>query len=179
MIYQIKKIKKGFTLIEILVSISIISFVILATTSIFRSTMNSQKKLIMDSAVLGDINYFLKLATENIRGAEISDGSICGIAVDKFFDVQTNFIAFIKNGQCHYFEAIIDGDVTRLLMYTDSKGENYITSKKTDITNLSFEVEDFIDFGQPLVTISIKATPVDEPENEVQAQTSVSVNYYE
>jgi len=179
MIYQIKKNKKAFTLIEILVSISIVSFVILATTSIFRSTMNSQKKLVMDSAVLNDINYFLKLATDNIRNSEISDGSICGIAADKFFDVQANFIAFIKDGQCHYFEAIDDDGVMRLVMYTDSKGENYITSKKTNITSFNFEVEDFIEFGQPLVTISIKATPVDEPENDVQAQTSVSIDYYE
>ena len=67
----------------------------------------------------------------------------------------------------------------RLVMYTDSKGENYISSKKTNIVGLNFEVEDFVEYGQPLLTVSIQAAPADEPENIIQAQTSVSINYYE
>ncbi|HNV12885.1 MAG TPA: type II secretion system protein [bacterium] len=179
MIYQYKKNKKGFTLIEILVSISIIVMIMLATAGIFRSVSSSQKRMAFDSVVLNDVNYFLKLASENIQGAEIGNGSSCGIASNKFFDVQTNFISFIKNGECYYFEAISDGDIKRMVMYTTSKGENYISSKKTNIISLDFEVEDYIEFGQPLVTISIKAAPENELNNYISAQTSVSVNYYE
>lgn len=179
MICRFKKNKKAFTLIEILVSVSIIIFVILATSSIFRSTMSNQKKISIDSIVLSDVNYFLKLVAYNVKNAEISNGSICGISNDKFFDIQSNFIAFIKDGECYYFEAIDDSGMKRLVMYTDSKGENYISSKKTNIVGLNFEVEDFVEYGQPLLTVSIQAAPADEPENIIQAQTSVSINYYE
>lgn len=179
MIYRFNQKKGGFTLIEILVSVSILVIVLLTTANIIRAISGSQKKISLDSLALNDVNYFLKLASDNIRYAQKSDGSLCQIDNGKFFKIEDSFISFIKDGECYYFESIADGGVNRLVMYTDSKGEKYISSKKTNINNLSFQVEDYLEYGQVLVTILIEASSVEDPDSETVLQTSVSIEHYE
>lgn len=52
-----------------------------------------------------------------------------------------------------------------------------LTSDKTKVLALTFEVEDNISTGQPIITILTKAEPVDEPGNINYLQTSISLDY--
>lgn len=178
MIYQFRKRKKAFTLVEVLISVSILIFVILAMGAIFKSSLRGEEKINIDSLVLSDINYFLKLVSTNVRQAEISDGSLCDIPQSKFFKFGPESVTFIKDGECYAFNTALDRGTKRLIMFIDSKRYAYISSKQTNIIELNFEIEDFIDYGQPLLTVSVQAEPSDEPGNIIQAQTSVSVDYY-
>jgi len=180
MIYLYKnKKERAFTLIEILVSISILVFILLSLSSILRSISVNQKELSADSLTLNNVDYFLRIASDNLRQAQKSDGSLCGIAENKFFNTGDAYIDFIKDGECYSFELFDDGGVNRVVMYAGSKGNNYISSRNIDIASLFFEVEDYIEYGQPIVTIFIKAAPVNGLSNYISDQTSVSVGYYE
>lgn len=180
MIYLCRsKKKEAFTLIEILVSISILVFILLSFSSILKNISTNQKELSADSLTLDNIDYFLRIASDNLRQAQKSDGTLCGIAENKFFNIGDTYIDFIKDEECYSFELFNDGGVNRIIMYAGSKGGGYISSSNINIISLFFEIEDYIEYGQPIVTILIKAMPVNNLSNYISDQTSVSVSYYD
>ncbi len=175
MTYRFKS-KKAFTLIEILVSVSILAVLILALNRIYFS-INTRNKLTREqSLVQADIEYFLRLATNNIKVAEKSNGGDCGIAANKFFKLSSNgdHLVFIKDGNCQSFFREEDFDGRGELYYN----QEALSSKGINITDLKFLVEDDIATGQPIVTILVKAVPVLNLDNQIKAQTSISLSYY-
>lgn len=171
--------RQAFTLIEILVAVSIMAFIILAVSSIFKNVSDTQRDLSVDSLTLNNVNYFLKLSSDNIKYAEIGDGVLCSIAENNFFNTGNYYLDFIKDGECYSFELVDDGGVNRIMMYSGSMGSNYVSSKNINIDSLSFQVEDAIALGQPIVTVFIKASSVDDENISISAQTSISIDYYE
>ena len=179
MTYNINhKKNKGFTLVEILVAISILAVIILAINRIYFSIMESQKNITGENFVQSDIEYFTRLISNNIKDAQKGDGVLCSVPEDKFFilNASSTGITFIKDDECLEFYLSDDAGVGRIKMEDSiSATDQYITSSKTNILGLTFVVEDNIETGQPLMTVLVKASPVGDVDNFIYIQNSVSV----
>lgn len=173
-----KKNKKAFSLIEILVSISILSIVLLSVNFIYFQIIKNQRNLNKENFVQTDLEYFLRNLSNNLKLAERSDGSNCSIPEDKYFLLNgDDDLTFIKNGECWTFYLYENNGMGSISVYSASSSlDQLISSKNTNILDLSFVIEDEISLGQPLLTVLIKAAPLSEPDNFVYAQTSISIN---
>ncbi len=180
-LFKIKKnIKKtGFTLIEILVSISLLSIIIISISGIYFNISNNQKELSAESFVHSDLEYFLRIFSNNVRWAEISDGNKCGIAQNAFFTFTSeNNLTFIKDNECLTFSFVQNSNIGGVTFNKPDFSEpQLLTSSHTNISNLRFAVEDNISLGQPIVTIYVKANPVSNATHYIESQTSISINY--
>lgn len=182
MTYLFKNNKKsGFTLIEIIVSISILAVLILGINKIYFNILESQRSITSQNFVHSDVEYFLRVASNNIRLAQKSDGTMCSVSEDEFFILSgDDNIFFSKNNACWSFYLSTNdegGGEIRLYNSDPVLIDQPLTSAKTDILDLSFVIEDNISTGQPLVTILVKATPKNSPDDFIYAQTSVSLDY--
>ncbi|MFA5644505.1 MAG: prepilin-type N-terminal cleavage/methylation domain-containing protein [Patescibacteria group bacterium] len=181
MIYLFKKNNKGgFTLIEILVSIFLLSLILLGVNRIYFAISQNQKEAITETFVHSDIEYFLKLAGNNIKLAQKSDGLTCPVIEDQFFDLinSDHGILFGVNDGCLSFNLVDNNGVGAIEMIDAIYSvDQIITSSKTDILELLFTAEDDIATGQPIVTILVKAAPASDPDNYIYAQSSISLGY--
>lgn len=180
MIWDIKNKKnKGFTLVEILVAVSLLVVIILAVNRIYFAISRNQKSISGESFVQSDLEYFTRLISNNVRLAQIGDGALCSVASDKYFTlVGTDDITFIKDGACLQFYLDSSSGIGRIKLYDSASAtDQFITSSKTNVLSLKFEIEDDISTGQPLLTVLSKASPVGEDDKTLYLQTSASVNY--
>lgn len=170
--------KPAFTLVEILVAISILAVVLLLISRIYFSISDSQKRFSGENLVQSDIEYFVRMASNNIKLAQKSDGILCAIPENKFFDLNatSSSLAFIKDGECLEFYLVDDNGVGRIKFYDSTLvTDQFITSSNTNILSLVFAVEDNIETGQPIVTILLKAAPVGSVDNFIYIQNTISV----
>lgn len=182
MIWDIKNKKnKGFTLVEILVAVSLLVLIILAVNRIYFAISKNQKSISGESFVQSDLEYFTRLVSNNVKLAQIGDGSLCSVAENKYFVFAgggTDNIIFIKDGSCLQFYLDNSTGIGRIKFYNYALGvDQFITSSKTNILSLTFDVEDDISTGQPMLTVLTKASPVGEADKILYLQTSASVNY--
>lgn len=167
-----KKEKLAFTLIEVLVSVAIFIVLILVVSRIYINILRSQQSVSGESYVQSDLEYFMQVATNNLRLAEIGDGTTCSSTLDKFFIVGTSSVSYIKDGKCLSF--YLEDDTIKTNWH-DTYADQALTSEKTKVLALTFEAEDNINTGQPIITILVKAEPLDEPGNILYLQTSISL----
>jgi uncharacterized protein (TIGR02145 family)/prepilin-type N-terminal cleavage/methylation domain-containing protein len=174
----IPKKKSAFTLIEILVAVSILTLVLLMVNRIYFSISDSQKRLSGETSIQSDVEYFTRLVSNNLKLAERGDGSLCSITADKFFDLNatSSSIAFIKDGACLEFYLVEEDGIGRIKLFDSvSNTDQFLTSASTNVLSLIFEVEDNILTGQPLVTTLVKVAPVSDATNFIYIQNTVSV----
>ena len=167
-----KKEKSAFTLIEVLVSVAIFIVLILVVSRIYINVLRSQENVTGETYVQSDLEYFMQVASNNLRLAEIGDGVTCSSTVGKFFSIATSSVSYIKDGKCLGF--YLDGNTIKTNWH-ETYADQAITSSKTKVLALTFEAEDNISTGQPIITILVKAEPLDEPGNILYLQTSISL----
>jgi prepilin-type N-terminal cleavage/methylation domain-containing protein len=182
MIYLFSKNNKvGFTLMEILISVSILAIIILGVNKIYFSILENQRSTMTQNFVHSDVEYFLRLASNNIRLAQKSDGSMCSIPEDSFFILNgDNDFSFSKDDVCWSFYLDTNSEGNGEIRFYNSEPviiDQSLTSSNSNILDLSFVIEDNLSTGQPIVTILVKAAPQDSPDDYIYAQTSVSINY--
>jgi prepilin-type N-terminal cleavage/methylation domain-containing protein len=179
------KKSNGFTLVEILVSVSLLAVIILGINRIYFSVINNQASINDESNIQSDMEYFFKIASNNIKATNKSDGVACSaITSDKFFLVETDYlgsnfdkITFTKNGACSGFYATTTNGIGNIHLFDETAGvDQAITSSNTDVLDLSFLVEDNLTTGQPIATILVKVAPKSDSTNFVYIQKSISLN---
>ena len=116
----------------------------------------------------------MQVASNNLRLAEMSDGSICSIEAGRFFGIGDGAIYYIKDGACRGF--YLEDDAIKIYWH-DEYPDQALTSKQTRVLNLVFEIEDDISAGQPIISILVQAEPLDEPENIIYLQNTISLDY--
>ena len=186
MTYHIRKNKEkssnkaAYTLVEILVALSVFVIIVLAVSRIYVNILRSQEGVGAENYVQSDLEYFMRFSVNNLRLSEIGDGALCSVLEDKFFLLSSSGrdIVFIKDGQCQRFYLnVVNGVGSIMANLDDFAFDQAMTSSQTNVLDLIFEVEDDISTGQPLVTILVKASPVEDPDSITYVQTSVSVSY--
>lgn len=179
------KKSNGFTLVEILVSVSLLAVIILGVNRIYFSIINNQASINDESNVQSDMEYFFKIASNNIKATDKSDGVACSaVTANKFFNLEADYlgsgfdkITFTKNSACFGFYATTTDGIGNIHLFDNAAGvDQSITSSNTDVLDLSFLVEDNLITGQPIVTVLVKVAPKSDPTNFVYIQNSISLN---
>lgn len=173
MLYKKNK-KSAFTLIEVLVSVSIFILLILAISRIYVNILRSQESISSESYAQSDLEYFMQVAGNNLRLAEMSDGSICSIGAGRFFGTGDGAVYYIKDGACRGFY-LEDGTIK--IYWHDEYPDQALTSKQTKVLAFFSSINDDISTGQPIISLSVVAEPLDEPGNIIHLQSTISLDY--
>lgn len=184
---------KGFTLLELIVSMGIFLVVITAAVSAFLNVNDIEKKMSAFRAANDNINFAMETMAREIRGGDLvaGGGYKCGSFSDCKTDGEYEYIEFTtvetpperiayKVGDCDLIPApptppqCIKRGVAGVFFD--------ITSSDINITNLKFTAGGFApsaDTKQPIVIINIKgvtsASVRAELKSEINIQTAVSL----
>lgn len=180
--------KKGFTLIEVMVSVSLFAVIILSVTGIFKMAIDGQRSAIATQNVQESLKYFLEVTAKEIRMAQKNEGVCAGIPDDEIFTIipqSPSDVLYFKNyyGQCVRYFLAADGDNLRFKI-SRGAGSNalsdYISPAKIRINELHFVLNTSASTTQPMVTINLNANALDSAQykSEMTLQTSVSSRYY-
>jgi type II secretory pathway pseudopilin PulG len=159
---------KSYTLIEVLVAVSIFTIVIAAPTGFLvgslkgqQKTLSSQKLLDNTSYTLEYISRALRMAKKELNCSDITNPATCSCLTTRGYgcnyenpngDIST--VRFINyKEECQEF--FLEGD--RLKESKDGI-ENYLTSEDLEITSLKFRLsgESQSDFDQPRLTLFLE-----------------------
>jgi prepilin-type N-terminal cleavage/methylation domain-containing protein len=139
----IKRIQ-GFSLLEILVVVTVFSILAILTTQAVLLTLRGSKKSESLTKVRGNIDYSLAVIERNIRNAE---------SIEECPNSDTRIISYLDE----------DGVLTSFSCASDDDGgyiasdSGRLTSSEVDVIVCSFECEDLAGDTNPAITISISA----------------------
>jgi prepilin-type N-terminal cleavage/methylation domain-containing protein len=179
--------KSGFSLIEMLVAISIFVIIILASTRIFQLVVQGQRQAIAAYHVQENLKYFFEVMSKEVRMATIDTAGDCYPvgAVNTLYIPEGEHLYF-KNfkGECvHYF--IEDDNGVNRFKIERGGNSGYITSSNININSLKFIVKDSVVEGmqtqQASVTVNLNAEAIasELDKAEMTLQTTITSRYYE
>jgi len=183
------KHKKGFTLIEVLVSVSLFSVIIVSVAGIFKLAIDGQRSAIATQNVQESLKYFLEVTAKEIRMAQTNKGVCPIIPNDSVFYISTGSLGDIlrfKNyyGKCVSYFLINDGVSNRFEIVRGDGGSSdisgFISPAKININDLHFSLNSLASSSQPMITINLNASAVggNSLESAMTLQTSITSRYY-
>ena len=160
--------KKGFTLIEILITITVFSIIITAALSLFGSAFRYQRESLAKAYLLNNASYITEYASRALRMAKKDLSGSC-IGAGNNFATTTDEIKFLNyNNECQRF----------FLEDSIFKVEKLGIVQTLSPSNLVVEDLDFVVSGQsqedetqPKVTFCFK---LKSSGQEIKVQTTVS-----
>jgi prepilin-type N-terminal cleavage/methylation domain-containing protein len=178
----------GFTLIEVLVSVSIFSMVMLVATGAVFSIVAANKKTHALKSVMTNLNFALESMTRDIRvgskygcdtaigvsGDCQTGGSVFHYKANRDIDGDSAFTLSDSNDQAEY--SLVGGRIQKRV-YGYSPSTVFITAKEISISALKFYVigTGTTDGRQPKVVFTIKGSAGAGTErSEFQIETTVS-----
>lgn len=180
---NIKKNKKrssGFTLLEILVAISLFSVVVLTILAIFSKMTQTQYEIADMQTVQNNARYLMETLSREARMARVDDGTCADSG--KVFKITNDVILEFKNskGQCVKYEF---KPADKKIYKTMAGGsEISLVSSDTEVSYAKFYSRDNIASGgdQPFVTFfaNLKNVNYDDASKELRIQTSLSARAY-
>jgi len=201
-----KKIKqtnnsKGYTLMELVISIMLFSATILGVTEIFKITMQSQRDAIAAQNIQDNMRYIFETVAKEIRTAVKSNDpgiylckSFAGAPTDPAYkvfnyytDVNGNQVLYFKNKDNFCVKYYISDYTLIVKREIEGGGSKFAstTPSTIKISNLKFNVRDdsvgALHSLQPLVNIkaNVEVKETAALKNIMNIQTSVSSRYYE
>ena len=135
---------QGFSLLEILVVITVFSMLAILTTQVVILTLRGSKKSESLTKVRANIDYSLATIERNIRNAD---------AIEECPNPDPDTISYFdENGVLTSFSCDSDSDGGFI-----ASASGRLTSSEVDVTSCSFECVDQAGETNPAVTISISA----------------------
>ena len=177
---------KAFTLIEMLVSVTILTLVIGSATGLFISAVRSQVKALASQKLFDEASYIMEYTSRYLRMAKKDTDGTCLTAVGSGYGYEIP-VAYRIGGDSNL------GTGIKFINYQDVCQEFYLdngqfkenrggildlTSDKLEITSLEFNLsgggQPPSDYLQPRVTISmtIKKAGATGPKIKIQTTTS-------
>jgi len=185
--------KKGFTLIEVMVSVVLFTVIMMSVTSIFKMAIDAQRNAIAAQNVQESLKYFFEITGKEMRMAVKNNGS-CNttfVPVGEIFGLDTNLYGdtlHFKNytGECvTYFLEKDYNDVMRFVVARETLSGtkvDFISPAKININTLHFVLRtgSTTPFPQPLVTMNMSASAIGSSkfQSNMTLQTSISSRYY-
>jgi prepilin-type N-terminal cleavage/methylation domain-containing protein len=180
-----KKNKKGFTLVEVLVSVLIFSVITGSAMQVFIAAVNSQKRILAQQEIIDQTSYAIEYMSRSIRMAKKDVEGVCIEPKLNYENPDGNVssIVFLKLDQseeayfCYRF--FLQND--RLMVYK----KNLTTSEETvipltstssipSVNSLEFYISDYDQYDnlQPSVTIVWDVEGRDGATNQIQTTVS-------
>ena len=179
---------EGFTLIEVLVSVTIFAVIILAITNIFKLSIDGERSAIATQNVQESLKYFLEVTGREMRMAQRNNGVCTGIPDNVIFQRTAGSpgdTLYFKNyyGECVTYSLAADGTNLRFKISRKNAGgtlADFISPAKIKINNLHFMVNSVASTTQPMVTINLDAIALGESQfkSAMSIQTSITSRYY-
>ena len=194
MLKDIKKNKKGFSLMEILVAIAIFSVIMLLVMQIFRMATEGQRNAIAAQNIQENIRFVLEIISKEIRTAKKAGAGDCpaGVSNGKVYKTNTGGIGdelYLKNYNNACVTYRLNGtnndrlEIERYFVGSPGLAESgFITPDEIKVSNLQFNiVYGDVSVDQPMVVVSmdIKAVGKAIHEQSIKLQTAISSRYYE
>ncbi len=174
---------EGFSLIELIVAVSLFTVIILSSTSIFKMVIDSQRSAIATQNVQESLKYFLEVTGKEIRMAQKNENICLGIGEEETYVVGQENGAdtlYFRNyyDECVKYSLVVDGDSRRFKVTRNTDSGN-ISPAKISLDDLQF-ILTTANNGQPMITMSIKAHAlgVALARSEMTLQTSITSRYY-
>jgi len=170
---------KGFTLVEMLVSLAIFSILLVAVLNTFVKGYYYQKRVAEMQAVEREGSYLMELISREIRMASDinnSQADLDGAYKLTFRDHDGSPIQYCftdAHGNCSNAHSGENFSVRR-----DNGDWQQVNSSGVKVTNLSFFTSESFSDTQPLITISMRIQSVKEPSVSTVLQTSVAMRLY-
>jgi len=135
---------QGFSLLEILVVITVFSILAIMTTQAVLMTLKGSKKSESLTKVRGNIDYSLAIIERNIRNAD---------SIDECPNPDTNIISYQdEDGLTTSFSCAEEDDIGYI-----ASASGRLTSSEVDVTSCSFVCEEAVGETNPAITVSISA----------------------
>lgn len=175
---------KGFTLIEMLVSIGIFIILTIALTGIFVSSSRVQSRTLATQELMSQSSYVLEYMDRFLRMAKKDvSGSCTGTAGANYNPPESisNTITFLDyNNVCHQF-VLENNQIKEKKFISGSWVSAEITSSKVKVNNLKFSViggsQPPTNTLQPKITILIdieSKSQIVDPVPKIKVQTTIS-----
>ncbi|MHB8903931.1 MAG: PilW family protein [Patescibacteria group bacterium] len=177
---------EGFSLIEVIISVTLFAIIILSTTEIFRMVVDGQRGAIATQNVEESLKYFSEVTGKEMRMAQKNSDNLCpGIPIDKIFVVTavstTSDSLSFKNryNECVTYRTGLDANGNQRFVIQRDVPFDFITPQKINVDALHFIVSDATT-TQPVVTINLKAHATEQVKfrADMTTQTSITSRYY-
>ncbi|MFA5154967.1 MAG: hypothetical protein WC453_00885 [Patescibacteria group bacterium] len=173
----------GFSLMEVVMSVTIFVVIILSATGIFKLVIDSQRSALAAQNVQESLKYFFEVVDKEIRMAQINKGVCPGIPNNRVYTVTTGSLGdslSFRNyyNQCVTYSLVADGTNQRFQVSRNGIAD-FISPKKIKIDTLHFILND-LGAVQPMVTLNLRAHALDQEkfQSDMVIQTSLTSRYY-
>ena len=150
-------LNRGFTLVELMVSITIFSLIVGATAGIFISSSRTQRQALISREALDNLSYTLEYMSRSLRMANKDlDGGCLGVGYNYLSTHNGHGIKFLNyNNECQEF--FLDTSDKRLKESKNGAAPLPLTSEGLTIKSCNFSLsgERQDDNLQPRVTIAL------------------------
>lgn len=179
-------LQKGFTLLEIIVSMSIFALIVLMAISTFQSINEGQRSAIASQNTQESMRYAFEIMSKEMRTAQARNPKCGGTTNNKVFNVNSSqdILYFLnKNNECTQYYIYENS----LYIKRNSGGIGLpVTPDEVKVSNLKFSIIDD-NIGafhgiQPMVTMKMDvemASTSAMHKNKINLQTTVSSRHYE
>jgi prepilin-type N-terminal cleavage/methylation domain-containing protein len=172
-----EKNEKGFTLIELIVSMGILLLLLGSLSAIFVSAMQTHRRNIAYQELLNQSSYLMEYASRAVRMAQKDVDSSCTGTANSNYNLSDGVLKF-KNyeGDCQEFSRGSNEGVSKL-KETKKGIVSYLTSKNLNVERFDIMPDDGDSWSQndnkqPRVTIFLD---IKGKENtEIKLQTTIS-----
>ena len=170
---------KAFTLIEMLVAVTVFTLVIGSTTGLFISAIRSQAKALAAQKLLDETSFVMEYTSRFLRMARKELAAPTACLSSSGLNYETNLagdrIIFINSQDvCQEFYL----DAGRLKEDRNGVFFGELTSNKLEITSLQFNLSGATqpptEYLQPRVTISMTIRKAGATKPEIKIQTTIS-----
>lgn len=182
------KNKSGFSLIEILVSMTLFVVITTAALNIFKLVIDSQRTAIATQNVEESLKYFLEVTGKEIRMAKRNSSGVCALPATDIYKTSsvngTSDSLTFKNyhDQCVTYSVVAQSDGTKRFSVSRDGITGFITPARINIDELHFILrpEGGANNSQATVTMELVAHALgkDSARSEMRIQTTLASRYY-
>jgi len=181
-----KNKNKSFTLVEIMVSITIFGLVFGIISAMFASAIKAQRKSLITQDLLSQASYSMEYMSRHLRMAKEQQGglpanclSLDGLSYELTATAATTGIKFVsyEDPSCCWQFYLDGGRLKRQVSSCSSKDSNdFLTSANFSVERFKINLVGGTE-GQPRITFSLKMKGTGErPEEQpiIEIQTTIS-----
>jgi len=173
--YKKLKMKKGFTLIEMVVSVALFTVVVVVSTGALMTIIDANRKARSLQTVMDNLNFAMESMSRNLRTGYSYE---CGGTSGNCPNGKDSIVFTDQNGDSVEYEFSESSDLGSITISKNGAMAKSITSPEVDIDSLLFYVTglDVGDNRQPLLTISISGTAGSDESTKTtfSIQTTIS-----
>lgn len=170
--------KKGFTLIELMVTITLLSITMGAAVDLSVSLMQQERGALATQDIMDNSSYFLEYSGRFLRMAQVDDGGCITAGQNYENTAGSSSITFLDyENHCHEF--LLENGQIKEKVSSDDTAANLgsavaITSPKITVSSLFFTINGDSASYQPRVTIKFHIQDNNFPRAFMNVENTVS-----